>query len=191
MAVSLTRSPHRAARLALVLVMPLALLAAQPAAASSQSDWATASDIGVGALTAWSLGVPLVTGDTPGALQAGASLGAAAVVSQGLKMVIPEMRPDGSNDKSFPSGHASVAFAAAASIAERRGYPEGIAALAIAGLVATARVQADKHYWHDVVAGAGIGIASGLLLTHPHQRAGVAMVWGDAHSLGISYAGHF
>ena len=44
----------------------LALAIASPVSASDK-DWNTASTIGVGALAAWSLGVPAVTGDGKGA----------------------------------------------------------------------------------------------------------------------------
>ena len=154
--------------------MRIALLAASAAtfaiaspAAASEKGWSTASDVAVGTLAAWSLGVPVVTGDGKGAFQAATSIGAGYLVSTGLKEVIRETRPDGSDRKSFPSGHTTGAFAAAASIYERRGAKEGIPAFALATFVGVARVQAKKHYWHDVAAGAAIGTAAGLLLTRP------------------------
>ncbi len=168
-----------------------ALLIAQPAEASSEDDWATASDIGVGTLTAWSLGVPLIQGDNQGALQASGSLAASALVAQSLKQVVRETRPDGSNRRSFPSGHTSMAFGAASSILERRGAKEGVPAMILAGFVGLARVEAEKHYWHDVAAGAAIGTLSGLLITQPKDSRQITMVWGDAHSAGITYVARF
>ena len=144
----------------------LALVIASPASASDK-DWGTASTIGAGALAAWSIGVPAVSGDGKGALQAAASIGVAYGVSTGLKEAFPEERPDGSDNKSFPSGHTAAAFGAAASIYERRGPAEGIPAFALATFVGVARVEAHKHHWYDAVAGAAIGTGSGLLLTHP------------------------
>lgn len=173
-----------------ILAAPLLLLP-QTAAASSQDDWATASDIGVGALAAWSIGVPLAQGDNAGALQAGGSMAASYLVATGLKETFPETRPDGSDRRSFPSGHTSVAFGAATSIWNRRGDAEGIPALAVAGLVGLARVQADKHHWYDVVAGAAVGTASGLLITHDRSRQSETFVWGDAHSGGLTYVARF
>ncbi len=170
-------------------------LASQPALASSQDDWATASDIGVGSLVLWSIGVPAAKGDTQGALQAGASAAVGFGAAQGLKQVFPETRPDGSGNDSFPSGHTSTAFAAATSILERRGPGEGIPALAVASFVGLARIEADKHYWYDVVAGAAIGTGVGLLITHPkpdHKGRVAAIVpWGDAHSIGVHVAARF
>ena len=177
-------------RLTLLTAAPLAL-AASPAHASSEGDWATASDIGVGSLVLWSIGVPAVEGDTQGALQAGGSAATGFAVAQGLKQVFPEMRPDGSGNDSFPSGHTATAFAAASSILERRGAGEGIPALAIASFVGLARVEADKHHWYDVLAGAAIGTGSGLLITRKRDHSSQAMVWGDTHTLGVTYAARF
>lgn len=169
--------------------LPLLLVATSPAQADT-GGWATASDVAVGGLTAWSLGVPLVQGDTRGAMQAGGSMLAAQAMAQGLKATVHETRPDGSDRRSFPSGHTSMAFAAASSILERRGPAEGIPALAVASFVGVARVEARKHHWQDVFAGAAIGTASGLLITHP--RPGTAVVaWGDTTGGGITYAARF
>lgn len=165
-----------------------AILVAAPVQASDK-DWATASDVGVAALGAWALGVPVVTGDGRGALQAGLSVGAAYAVTAGLKEAFPETRPDGSDNRSFPSGHSSRAFAAAASIYNRRGPGEGIPAMALASFVGAARVAADKHYWYDVVAGAAIGTASGLILTKRLEDRRMAVIpWGDSKGAGATVA---
>jgi undecaprenyl-diphosphatase len=70
---------------------------------------------------------------------------------------------------SFPSGHASSAFAAAAayaSILQRRGvlhqHRLEIASLAtLAAATATLRVSAHKHFPTDIAAGAALGLAIG------------------------------
>lgn len=69
-----------------------------------------------------------------------------------------------SNDPSFPSDHATAAFAIAGVLlsVHRRA---GIAALAVAACVAYARVYVGDHYPGDVVAGAVIGLAVALLVT--------------------------
>jgi membrane-associated phospholipid phosphatase len=185
---------RRVRRWSLALAAPV-LLASQSAHATSQDDWSTASDIGVGGLVLWSLGVPAAEGDTQGALQAGASVAVGFGAAQGLKQVFPEQRPDGSGNDSFPSGHTATAFAAATSILDRRGPGEGIPALAVASLVGLARVEADKHHWYDVLAGAAIGSGAGLLITRhkPDKdgRVAVLMPWGDFHSGGVTYAARF
>jgi hypothetical protein len=164
------------------------LTVASPAAASDK-DWDKASDVGAIALTAWSIGVPAVTGDGKGALQAAGSIGASYAVATGLKEIFPERRPDGSDNRSFPSGHTAASFGAAASIFERRGASEGIPAFALATFVGVARVKADKHHWYDVLAGAAVGTGSGLLLTRPLADKRIAVVpWVDSSGGGASVA---
>lgn len=171
---------------------PLAAAAAFPLflsvpASASDESWATVSDAGVAALAAWSIGVPAVTGDGAGALQAAGSVAAGYVVAQGLKEAFPSTRPDGSDNRSFPSGHAARAFGAAASILDRRGAAEGIPAMAVAAFVGLARVEARKHRWYDVLAGAAIGTGSGLLLTRPLADKRVAVApWADSTGGGAS-----
>ncbi len=118
-------------------------------------------------------------------------MAASYLVATGLKETFPETRPDGSDRRSFPSGHTSVAFGAATSIWNRRGEAEGIPALAVASLVGLARVKADKHHWYDVVAGAAVGTASGLLITRDRTGRSQTFAWGDGHSGGITYAARF
>ena len=75
-------------------------------------------------------------------------------------------RPNNANDKSFPSGHVSRAFAAAAltsknlqslpiSTPTETGIRIGLYSFATA--TAWARVEANVHYATDVLAGAALG----------------------------------
>jgi membrane-associated phospholipid phosphatase len=79
---------------------------------------------------------------------------------------------------SFPSGHTTAAFAAAAAITEesRDWWPAGRWAVAAvmyggAATVGLARMYDDKHWASDVVLGAGIGTLSGLaVVRYNHAR---------------------
>jgi membrane-associated phospholipid phosphatase len=173
------------------LCFPPLLLLAAPSYADAQKDWDTASNIGAYSLVAVAIGAPLVKGDKNGALQAAGSVGAAQLVSLGLKSGFPELRPDGSDRKSFPSGHTATAFASAASIYERQGAKVGIPALIVATFVGLARVKADKHHWYDAVAGAGIGLTSGLLITNKPNRNIAVIPYGDTKGGGVVVAMRF
>lgn len=171
-----------------------AIVAIWPVSAQAKDEkaWSTASDIGVNGLTLVALGLPVVKGDKQGAFQAAGSIGASMLVATGLKEAFPELRPDGSDRKSFPSGHTSRAFAAAATLYNREGPAVGIPAMAVASFVGVARVQADKHHWHDVLVGAGIGMASGFLITNRRsERQAMVVPWGDTKSAGVSVAMRF
>ena len=91
------------------------------------------------------------------------------VWTQGLKLAIRRERPDHSNRVSFPSGHASNAFAAATVIA--RHYPRlSVPTFGLASYIAVSRMAANKHHFSDIVAGAGFGYGVGRLVTRRNSR---------------------
>ena len=90
------------------------------------------------------------------ALRTADALLTSTLITSGLKRIVHEKRPDGSSNKSFPSGHATAAFAVATMQAH---YHPKQALLWYGGAtaIAVSRVQLNRHYWHDVAAGAAIG----------------------------------
>ena len=90
----------------------------------------------------------------------GASYVLAAGVAYSLKHSVREWRPDDSDQKSFPSGHATFAFAGATALRHEYGHLSPwvtVGGYGLATLVAADRVRRDRHYVHDVCAGAAIG----------------------------------
>jgi membrane-associated phospholipid phosphatase len=158
---------------------------------ASPHSWSEASTIARNVVVGVALGIPAVQGDWNGTLQAGGSVGAAFLVTQGLKEAFPELRPDGSDRKSFPSAHAASAFAAAASLQNRYGWQVGIPAQLVATFVGIARVKGDKHHWYDVVAAAAIGEASGFLITSRRSETVRVMPWADSKGGGVALAMRF
>lgn len=80
-----------------------------------------------------------------------------------LKNSCGVIRPDASNTLSFPSGHTANAFVAAEFM--RQEYKDvspwyGVAGYAVAATTGYLRMYNNKHWFSDVVTGAGIGIAS-------------------------------
>lgn len=169
----------------------IAMMVAAPATARDTKAWGNASSIGRDALVVAALGLPAIEGDWKGDLEAGGSMGAAFLLSEGLKEAFPERRPDGSDDKSFPSGHASVSFAAAASLQNRYGWKVGLPAQLVAAFVGLGRVEARKHHWYDVVAGAAIGEGSGFLITSKRNDDVRILPWGDTSGGGAAITMRF
>ncbi len=88
-------------------------------------------------------------------------------ITEGIKGVVDKTRPNGNCCNSFPSGHATGSFSAAAFLHFR--YENNyvtIPAYLGASYVALSRVEADKHYVEDVIAGAAIGIGSAYFFNH-------------------------
>jgi membrane-associated phospholipid phosphatase len=167
-------------------------MSASPAFAKGEKTWATISDIGAYGLATVAIGLPIVEKDKHGAFQAAGSIAATSLITKGMKEAFPELRPDGSDRKSFPSGHTAMAFTAAASLYNRQGQSVGIPALAVATLVGVARVKADKHFWYDAVVGAGIGAGVGFLITHKKPERETAFIpWGDTKGGGFTFVTRF
>ena len=94
------------------------------------------------------------------------SVGVAYIGKTALKAMIKEERPDHSDNKSFPSGHASMAFAAARSIDKE--FRKDCLWIPIAGYAAATAVGIERiankhHHWYDVVAGAAVGYGAAEL----------------------------
>ena len=98
----------------------------------------------------------------------GADLISAQILTQTTTMVVKmaagRTRPDGTGF-SFPSGHASTAFATATVLQRHLGWKAGIPAYAMATYVAASRIQVKRHFLSDVAFGAAVGIMAGRTVT--------------------------
>lgn len=83
---------------------------------------------------------------------------AMASMVEGAKLITRELRPDGSDYKSFPSGHAARAFMGAELMRREYGPLWGAGAYAVATGTAFLRIWNDRHWTGDVLAGATAGI---------------------------------
>ena len=135
------------------------------------------SDYARDALLAEALGLAIFTpsGDTfkewsvakaRGFAVEGATLFAVGESTKALKDATKRTRPDGGSDDSFPSGHTSISMSSAVlanrnlksisiNPAVRTAWQTGNYMLA--GSVAWARVEGQRHYPADVLAGAALG----------------------------------
>ena len=90
-----------------------------------------------------------------------------------IKLLTGIERPDGSAFTSFPSGHTATAFMCAEILNQE--YKDDSILYGILGYTAAAatgylRIYNDKHWFSDVVAGAGFGILSTKLSYLLHEK---------------------
>jgi hypothetical protein len=77
-----------------------------------------------------------------------------------MKEMHLEERPRKNGDfKSFPSGHASNAFAFSGVVYRNHGLVLGIPAFAVSSFVALSRMNDNAHYLNDVLFGATLGMS--------------------------------
>lgn len=81
-------------------------------------------------------------------------------ITQPVKHIVNEVRPDGSSFDSFPSGHTATVFMGAELVRSEYSSGIGIAAYGVACGVGFFRLYNNRHWLNDVIAGAGIGILS-------------------------------
>lgn len=177
------------------LLLPLwvAVLALAGAADALAGDaFETFGDVGQFAIPAFAAAVAVAKGDGAGLVQLGVSTVAASGVVEGLKYGVDRQGPDGS-DQSFPSGHTARAFSGASYLHYRYGWQWGFPAYLAAGAVGYSRVDANKHYWSDVIAGAAIAnvIAFALVDSIDDDVIVMPVVGGRKNRFGILASIHF
>jgi membrane-associated phospholipid phosphatase len=96
-------------------------------------------------------------------------------LTQGIKFATQRDRPTG-ECCSFPSGHASTAFATASVIERHFGYRGAWPTFAVAGYVAMSRLHDNRHFLSDVLFGSALGIASGWTVVGRHGRERFAVM---------------
>jgi hypothetical protein len=78
-----------------------------------------------------------------------------------LKETVKRWRPDGSNHRSFPSGHSSSSFVIAAMMQKMYGNKVGVPAFALACITGVQRIHGERHWLTDILTGALLGTLVG------------------------------
>ena len=148
-------------------------------------------------LTTWVAGAALgsegVRTAAGHALVAAATGGLSAVA---LKYTLGRMRPNSGfdsdhyywfelKDSSFPSGHTAIAFGVATSLSrDIKGHWDDVAFYGAASLTGFARINDNKHWLSDVLAGATVGILAGKWATRGNRQV-------SASPGGLTFTYHF
>ncbi len=114
-----------------------------------------------------------------------AGLLTAAVATNLLKPAVGRRRPTGnqdafeftpfSNQDSWPSGHTTMAFALATGVSDELHYtPATVLLYGAAGLTGWSRLNDNRHWGSDVLAGALVGITSAKLMNGRWRVFGVS-----------------
>lgn len=88
-------------------------------------------------------------------------------VTQSLKRIVSYPRPNGEDNHSFPSGHATAAFANATLLHEEYGQRSvwySVGGYGTATAVGAMRLFQNEHWVSDVLFGAGVGIGATKLV---------------------------
>lgn len=109
-------------------------------------------------------------------------------VTQPLKRIVGERRPDGSDCRSFPSGHAARSFMGAELLRESFGGWTAVAGYTVASATAVLRIVASRHSFTDVLAGAGVGILSArcAVLLLPLERRWFGISGRDGRAVALT-----
>ena len=114
-------------------------------------------DIAMFLTNGWALGMTMTEKDWEGTAQYLESMLSAQLTTEIIKTrIIHEKRPNGRNDESFPSGHATGAFSAPMFIHRRYGWQQSLFPYGLALFTGFSRVYTRMHYTHDVLAGAAV-----------------------------------
>jgi membrane-associated phospholipid phosphatase len=143
-------------------------IAVQPAEAKNSSIESAGTIVAI-ALPITAASISASKSDWDGILQMTVATLATVGTSYLLKTVVHEDRPDHSDNKSFPSDTAALAFAPAQFLWQRYGWEYGVPAYAAASFVGYSRVEAKQHHWWDVAASAGISIAFNEWITDRYE----------------------
>lgn len=87
-----------------------------------------------------------------------------------IKFAVGRKRPDGSDSRSFPSERAASVFAMATIVNAYHGPFFGVPSYVFASLLSFSRIESNKHFFSDIVAGAAIGTLVGLGTAAFHKK---------------------
>ncbi len=177
---------NRGRNILCVFILLISLLTAAGVSNAGEGDTERAGDVLLLLIPAAAYGTAFFLDDESGKTQFYRSFLTNLGVTLALKFSIDKERPDGSDNRSFPSLHASATFQGAAFIQKRYGWRYAIPAYAGAAFTGYSRVHARRHYVVDVAAGAAIGVLSSYWFTTPYGGTVTPVAGGGFYGLAFS-----
>ncbi|MES2803823.1 MAG: phosphatase PAP2 family protein [Bdellovibrionota bacterium] len=133
--------------------------------------------VGSGALGV-GIAIAQIIWDQPNGLMHARALALTTLSHVSLSFIFQRERPDGRGDylpfpSSYPSGHASSAFATAGSLTYAYGWKAGVPAYTVATAIAISRVAENAHWISDITSGITLGVfwARASYLAHSNPTA--------------------
>ncbi len=99
------------------------------------------------------------------------ALGLTQLIVGPIKVLTHRLRPNGTNHRSFPSGHTANTFAIARFIQRQTSTSIAVPFYALAAVTGAGRIEGRQHYLSDVVIGATMGVLAGSAVGRT-QRTG-------------------
>jgi len=120
------------------------------------------------------------------AIDMGKTLLVTGAIVGALKVTVNRTRPNG-GVHAFPSGHTAVAFAGATVLNQHFGLKVGVPAYTLAAFTGLGRMEDNKHYLSDVIAGATIGLLVGRAVPSRYRDRVSAFAGADGAGMSIRF----
>lgn len=125
--------------------------------------------------------------DDEGEIEFYKAYGSTLLSTYTLKYTVQEKRPDSDARNSFPSGHTASAFSGASFIHARYGFKYAIIPYLAATYTGYSRVESNRHYTHDVIAGAALASFCSWYFTSEYKNLTITPMV-DADIKGVTLA---
>ncbi len=104
------------------------------------------------------------------------ALAVTGVATEALKYITQRPRPNNADKMSFPSGHAAMTSAFAASVSEMYDWNPYLAVplFTASAFVGASRIQASEHHFSDVIAGMTLGTVVGMSMGRSRKEKNAA-----------------
>jgi membrane-associated phospholipid phosphatase len=133
-------------------------------------------------------GTTLYIKDKKGEIEFYKAYGTTLATSTLLKKTVTEERPDKSDKESFPSRHTASAMSGAVFIHKRYGLKYALPAYIGTIYTGYSRVHSNKHFEHDVYAGAILGAVSSYYFSSSYKKINFQAQLNEAYQgVKISY----